>query len=138
MRHAAIVSALVIASSTACFAQTGFTTKTYTVPRNSVLRSADFNKDGKPDLLITGGSTPSTVILLNDGSGGFLPPVAIPGTGVAPVQIGDMNGDGFPDIVGCGPGATASNSKLLIYLNDGTGKFTDRRPFHLLAHAATA
>jgi hypothetical protein len=124
MRHAAIVSALVIASSTACFAQTGFTTKTYTVPRNSVLRSADFNKDGKPDLLITGGSTPSTVILLNDGSGGFLPPVAIPGTGVAPVQIGDMNGDGFPDIVGCGPGASASNSNLLIYLNDGTGKFT--------------
>ena len=122
MRHIATLSAFLLASSAACFAQTGFTTKTYTVPRNEMLRSVDFNNDGKPDLLVTGGTTPSTVILLNDGSGGFLAPVAIPGTGVGPVQFGDMNGDGYPDIVGCG--VSQNKSALFIYLNDGTGKFT--------------
>lgn len=122
MRHFATLSALVLASTAVSFAQTGFTTKTYTVPRNEILRSADFNNDGKPDILVTGGTTPSTVILLNDGSGGFLAPMAIPGTGVDPVQIGDMNGDGYPDLVGCG--LSQNKSALIIYLNDGTGKFT--------------
>ena len=135
MRPIAKLFAFILASSTACFAQTGgvdsstvptFTTKTYTVPRNEILRSADFNKDGKPDILVAGGTTPSTVVLLNDGTGGFLAPVAIPGTGIDPVALGDLNNDGFPDIVGCGPAASASgnNNNLILYLNDGTGKFT--------------
>jgi hypothetical protein len=115
-------------------AQTGFTTKTYpavlSTNDNTQILSADFNGDGYPDLFSWGSryqlSTVSGNIFLNNGSGGFAAPVALPGSGIlGAAAIGDMNGDGYPDIVGCqnsGSGQTPSIN-ITVYLNQGNGTF---------------
>ena len=105
------------------FAQTGFQTKSFSLPGGQEFMStADFNHDGRPDLLLTGGLHPA--IMLNTGGGNFAAPVDIDTTifnfgGLA----ADFNGDGIPDVVGCGTDAL-ENAFLIIYLNDGAGHFT--------------
>ncbi len=101
---------------------------------DSTLRVADFNRDGRPDLLGYGGyygSDDNGYIYMNDGSGGFKAPVALPqnNTGlILAARIADMNGDNAPDIVACTNLQSSSSSQdyLVIYLNDGTGNFTRR------------
>ena len=65
------------------------------------LRSADFNRDGHPDVVTTNLDDDTVSILLGDGHGNF---VSAPGSPVAagakPWQVwaGDLNGDGIPDL----------------------------------------
>jgi hypothetical protein len=124
MRRSCWLLAFFLVCSSASFAQTGFSTQTYTVPNDSTLRSADFNGDGRPDLLLFGVEA-GPYIMLNDGNGGFLAPAPLPGAvQFSDVQLGDMNGDGSPDIVGCLFAYQNMSSFLYIYLNDGSGHFT--------------
>jgi hypothetical protein len=69
--------------------------------------TADFNGDGKPDLL---GSTLS----LGNGDGTFKPGIPVSGN---PLAVGDFNGDGKPDILEQGTGT------LLVLLGNGDGTF---------------
>jgi len=90
---------------------------------------ADLNGDGKADLVTAFG--PATIaVALGDGDGTFqaftMYPV-LPGVAATPetahlafVAIGDLNGDGIPDI------ATASGS---ILFGDGKGAFPTRRDY---------
>lgn len=124
----AALSALLL-SSTVAIAQTGFTLKTYPAsPRETTIRVADFNHDGKPDLLVYGTGQNEFHVYLNDGSGGFSSPIAVPATygQVVIAKIADLKGDGVPDIVACT--ATSSSSgysdSLVAYVNDGNGNFT--------------
>ena len=59
---------------------------------------ADWNKDGKPDLLSTDGYTNKLHLQLGVGDGTFAPSVNV-GVGAYPssVAAGDANGDGNPD-----------------------------------------
>lgn len=73
--------------------------------------AGDFNKDSKPDLVIglvidAGTIGPEFEVLLGDGSGGFSGSIVPPGvqafldpiiTGW--IAVGDINNDGFPDVV---------------------------------------
>jgi FG-GAP-like repeat/Bacterial Ig domain len=132
-----LVSAFVLAVSFAN-AQTGFSTKTYSgvlppTSENTQLLSADFNGDGYPDLLSYGSRiTPSSVpgnIFRNSGNGGFSGPTALPGSGsLAAAAVADMNGDGYPDIVGCeNEGSGQSQTvELIVWLNKGDGTFTEK------------
>lgn len=77
-----------------------------TGPRSLMLAIADLNHDGKPDLAVANfGSLTSagsvSVLLQNASSPGvFQPAVNYPGTiDVVWVAVGDMNGDGRPDLV---------------------------------------
>jgi hypothetical protein len=85
----------------------------------AVTVTADFNKDGKPDLAVL--QYDGTLnILLNNGSGVFSAPVAYsnPNVGVTEIQQGfavDVNKDGYPDIVAFDAGQNA----ILVYLNKG-------------------
>jgi uncharacterized protein (TIGR03437 family) len=88
---------------------------------SSVLAIADLNGDGKPDLVF-GDTDPTTYsavmrVALNMGGGTFAMPVGYAVGAISSVTIGDVNGDGIPDIV--------TNGTILI--NDGTGKFPTRR-----------
>ncbi|MHB8644369.1 MAG: FG-GAP repeat domain-containing protein, partial [Thermomicrobiales bacterium] len=89
---------------------------------------ADLNGDGKLDIVT--GNIGSVTVLLNNGSGGFLPAVtyAAPVTATcssgcrATITLGDLNGDGKPDI------ATATTlapdaAQIAVLLNHGDGTF---------------
>jgi VCBS repeat-containing protein len=83
----------------------------------------DLNGDGKPDLVVPNfGSAPSTLsVLLGNGDGTFQPQVTYP-TGRNPISvaIGDLNGDGKPDLVVADddtPGAVS------VLLGNGNGTF---------------
>jgi uncharacterized repeat protein (TIGR01451 family) len=79
----------------------------------SSLVSSDFDRDGKPDMAAVYGS--AVVILFGKGDGTFHPRVAVtpPGVTVSGVKVGDMNGDGYPDLV-------TSNVSVMLGNGDGT------------------
>ncbi|HSZ87570.1 MAG TPA: VCBS repeat-containing protein [Puia sp.] len=95
------------------------------------LRSGDFNKDGKPDIVTTNLEGNNATVLLGDGNGKFHEAKGSPfACGAAPfgVAIGDVNGDGNPDLAIVNSPTITSESKgedgLWILLGDGTGKFS--------------
>jgi hypothetical protein len=86
---------------------------------------ADVNGDGKPDILVTTGSTTSFSILLGNGDGTFQPALLY---GYDPsgdaIAVADFNGDGKPDVVitnvfvwECDGGG------ITVFLNNGKGEF---------------
>src|SRR5438128_2134197 len=68
---------------------------------------ADVNSDGKPDVLVTNNCATSTCdasavgVLLGNGDGTFQAAVDYPSGGLSPssVVVGDVNGDGKPDLL---------------------------------------
>jgi hypothetical protein len=83
------------------------------------LAAADFNGDGKLDLVVANypnveGSSGSLSVLLGNGDGTFQPRVdyALGTPGLVTVAVGDFNGDGNLDLV--------SNSVILLGNGDGT------------------
>ncbi|HWX53476.1 MAG TPA: VCBS repeat-containing protein [Verrucomicrobiae bacterium] len=103
------------------------------------LRSADFNKDGKPDVVTTDLDQNAVTILLGDGHGGFneAPGSPFP-AGVFPwaVAIADMNKDGNLDLAVIPYDRDITDPKQLgvtVLLGDGKGGFRAMRgsPFSL-------
>jgi FG-GAP-like repeat len=86
------------------------------------LATADFNHDGKPDLVIvnSGFRVTSMGVLLGNGDGTFAPRQSyFDGNFVDGVAVADFNGDGNADI------ATVSfTSGMRIYRGNGDGTFT--------------
>lgn len=82
-----------------------------------LVAAGDFNGDGNQDLVVSSTifGSPTLAILLGDGTGGFGPPMLIPGyfNSVAAIALGDVNNDGKLDIVV--PGA--------VFLGNGDGTF---------------
>jgi FG-GAP-like repeat len=85
----------------------------------------DVNGDGKTDMVVAnrGNSATGTVIdadvavLLNMGSGTFVAANYPAGTSPIAVALGDLNGDGKPDI------AVASGASVSVLLNGASGTF---------------
>jgi hypothetical protein len=104
------------------------------------LRSADFNKDGKPDLVITNLDGNNVTILLGDGKGGFREAPGSPfPAGAAPwaVAIDDINRDGNPDLVVVPYAPDVKDPSQIgatILLGDGKGGFTPMRGSLLPLH----
>ena len=80
---------------------------------SGVLFEADFNGDGKPDLLCSS-PTGGTILLLGNGDGTFATGGPVAGN---PLAVADINDDGKPDIVEQGTGT------LLVLLGNGDGTF---------------
>ncbi|WP_158750705.1 FG-GAP-like repeat-containing protein [Acidobacterium sp. S8] len=102
----------------------GLETKCADAPDNCgvfVALSKDFDGDGKVDLAVV--QYDGTVnIMLNDGAGGLKDPIVYsppPNAGVTYATAVDLNGDGYPDIIA----SDASNTNLIVYLNQGNGTF---------------
>lgn len=100
------------------------------------MATADFNGDGKPDLVVADSgrpfdSTPVTGavrVYLNQGTSSFAAAVVLPcpmypeGLGV-----GDVNGDGRADIVVASAQSAFGNDTLYVFLANNDGSFQNAR-----------
>jgi hypothetical protein len=88
--------------------------------------TADFNGDGKLDLVETSGFTPAggsgVNLLLGNGDGTFGPPISLAGGRHGAVVTADFNGDGLPDLAFTT--LTPSGWTVSILLGNGDGTFT--------------
>src|SRR5262245_50794721 len=83
------------------------------------LAVGDFNDDGKPDLVTTGGW--QVTVLLGNGNGTFQPPASFAvGSLTEAVAVGDFNGDGKLDL---GVTSNGSYGFANVLLGNGTGSF---------------
>ena len=83
--------------------------------RASLLRLHDVDGDGVRDF-ITGG-----YVFYNDGTGGVRAQVRLPHAGGgSDLDLGDVNGDGFDDVV-----LTTGSSEVHVVLHDGVSAFED-------------
>jgi hypothetical protein len=92
-------------------------------PANGTLRavaSADFNNDGKPDVLTLNTSSNSLTVLLGDGTGALLPTgSSVAAASAFSVVTADFNLDGNVDV---SIGAPSENStSVSTYLGNGAG-----------------
>jgi len=89
---------------------------------------ADMNGDGKPDLIVAGPcdnanscATGIIGVLLGNGTGTFQPVVSntngIVGAGLSTLAVGDVNGDGRPDVVTF----NGASGTVLVLLGNGDG-----------------
>ena len=96
---------------------------------------ADLNGDGKPDIAVANGCTVCTSdgvfgvgVLLGNGDGTFQAAqnYALPGLGPSSVAIGDVNGDGKPDLLavtGCFSNSNCANGGIWVLFGNGDGTF---------------
>jgi uncharacterized protein (TIGR03437 family) len=103
--------------------------------RAITLAAADFNLDGKPDLVI-GSAFGGITVLLGDGTGGFSTGPggkAFPNNSPVSFAVADYNRDGRPDLIVAYAYATAyttpnqflaAANSVALMLGDGDGTFT--------------
>ena len=87
------------------------------------LAVADFNNDGKADVVVVNEATSNVTVLLGNGNGGFTATGGSPiATGTFPysVAVGDFNGDGNEDFAV----ANLNSESVSVFLGNGTGGFS--------------
>ena len=83
--------------------------------------SADFNRDGAPDLAQANNGRNTVVILLNDRGGGFVRGVEVAvGAGPFAIATADLNRDGIADLAV----ANADGNSISVLGGNGDGSFT--------------
>jgi hypothetical protein len=105
----------------------------YTLDLTSALAiaAADLRNNGKTDLAVAALQSPGLVVLLGNGDGTFQLPVYydFPGsTSSVTVAVGDMNGDGIPDLVAVPTVNSHNTNYSAVYIFPGKGDGTFGSP----------
>jgi hypothetical protein len=87
-------------------------------PGLSAVAVGDFNRDGKPDIVVANPGGAMVGVLLNNGNGTFGTQTYTVGGSPTAVTIGDFNRDGKLDIV-----TANANGTVSLLLNNGNGTF---------------
>jgi hypothetical protein len=92
-------------------------------------RVEDLDDDGFDDMVVSSYTTPAVQVLMADGTGGFTPGVPIAVVGFAPYDtaIGDITGDGVPDVAM----VDDTVSQIRWYRGGGDGSLLNLRVFNL-------
>jgi hypothetical protein len=94
--------------------------------------SADINGDGKPDLVFADLSpSGNAIVLLQDASnpGQFQAPLNLPTGNMTPsVAVGDLNGDGKPDVVAVDYDSNGNNGQVTIFFQNASSPGTFLAP----------
>ena len=93
----------------------------------------DFDQDGLDDLFLTNGIGQANALYKNMGNGQFVDVSASAGVndtiGHTGAVAGDIDNDGYPDLILTGDGASFfiqdAATPLIVYRNNGDGTFTD-------------
>lgn len=110
--------------------------------KNSAFALADVDGNSTQDILLTGytGTERIAKLYLNDGSGNFSEKSGTPFEGVeyGSVAFADVDGNQTKDVLITG--ATATGRIARLYLNDGTGNFTEQTgtPFEGIANSSVS
>ncbi len=95
----------------------GSTRLIYDLPFPRKVRAGDFNRDGKPDIVVL---TTAANLFLGNGQGNFAFAGSFSlGTDCRFLVVGDLNGDGNPDLLG----TNFSGNTVSVILGDGKGQF---------------
>jgi hypothetical protein len=84
----------------------------------SAIVGDDFDADGDIDLAVTDYNDGKMAVLINKGDGTFEPPVDYEAVGAQWLDIGDLNGDYYPDLV-----VTHDPDSVGVMFNNGDGTF---------------
>lgn len=85
------------------------------------IAAADFNGDGKPDLVVADSGSKGVSVLMNTGTGTFSAPVKYAvGNLPSAIATGDLNGDGIADIAV----TNETDGTVTVLINNGSGAFT--------------
>jgi hypothetical protein len=93
-------------------------------PHTHGLALVDANGDGRLDVITANNDDDDIAVLLGDGRGGFQRAPGSPfpaGPSPYPFAVGDVNGDGRPDVVV--PNSGTKNRTVTVLLGDGRGGF---------------
>lgn len=121
------ISRLYINNGTGTFTVSG---ETFTNVYSSSVGFSDIDNDGDPDLLIFGsyapGQTNNITKLYRNNGGTFSEITGTPfqNLSTGSISFADVDGDGDEDVVLAGKNTSSQNSTKL-YLNDGTGNFSE-------------
>ncbi len=94
--------------------------------RSGYVQFSDVDADEDMDIVMTGftGTDYATYVYLNDGNGNYSNSGnSLSGVTEGEVQMGDLDGDGDPDMLLTGNGYSSNTYSTTILMNDGTGKF---------------
>ena len=92
---------------------------------------ADLDNDGAPDVVTVHWFWPKKVsVILNDGSGGFGRPVYYDTQESSwDLEVTDLNGDLFLDVVVANTGSVWSGTTVSVLINQGDGTFAPRQDY---------